>query len=513
MSTLQRDSALPTGNTTRGMRRLGDLSLGLGFLAPNILGFLSFTLIPLIYSLVLAFSNWDLRLHNIFHPENHIRFVGFANFERLLSDADFWKYLGNTLFMMMATPVGIALSLMAAILLSRDLRGGSNKAWVALMATAVFAGSVAIFCVYSTGNRGMLMLLLGMSVAIVVSGAVGGSTVYRTLFYLPNFTAGVATMLLWKKLFQPNEGVINTLLQTPLEKLTHLVRASRAWEVQMGTWLLLLLAVLALAFAAVRLRRFWSDSDIGTGSLIIGMAFTLLPIVLAHRWLPAMPWSTTVLAGGSLLAIGWQLAVVAQGRELAVPRMMEGIGSALVLGATMMVVEFVCIGLSMAVWNLPQMAAVGDGLTPPGWMQSTTWVKPGLMLMGLWGAMGSGNMLLYLAALTNVPPELYEAADIDGAGNIAKFWNVTWPQLAPTTFFIVVMSVIGGLQSGFDQARVMTGGGGPAGASTTLSYMIYSEGFETGRFGYSAGAAWTLFLLVLIVTAFNWQFGNKLVNE
>ena len=167
----------------------------------------------------------------------------------------------------------------------------------------------------------------------------------------------------------------------------------------------------------------------------------------------------------------------------------------------------------MVIWNLPVSARAGDGLTPPGWMQSTTWVKPGLMMMGLWGAMGSGNMLLYLAALTNVPPELYEAADIDGAGNFAKFWNVTWPQLAPTTFFIVVMSVIGGLQSGFDQAQVMTAGGGPAGASTTLSYMIYSEGFQTGRFGYSAGAAWTLFLMVLVVTAFNWQFGNKLVND
>src|SRR5439155_11876456 len=93
--------------------------------------------------------------------------------------------------------------------------------------------------------------------------------------------------------------------------------------------------------------------------------------------------------------------------------------------------------------------------------------RDALVIMGVWIAIGGNNMLLYLAALSNVPEELYEAADIDGASTWKRFWNVTWPQLAPTTFFIVVMSIIGGLQGGFETARVMTEGG-PAGTTTTL---------------------------------------------
>ena len=97
------------------------LSVGLTFLAPNILGFLGFILLPLIFSLVLAFTNWDLRLHNMFKDEA-LKFVFFENFTRLLSEPDFWKFLGNTLFLMLATPFGIAGSLLAAILLSKNLR-------------------------------------------------------------------------------------------------------------------------------------------------------------------------------------------------------------------------------------------------------------------------------------------------------------------------------------------------------------------------------------------------------
>jgi multiple sugar transport system permease protein len=161
---------------------------------------------------------------------------------------------------------------------------------------------------------------------------------------------------------------------------------------------------------------------------------------------------------------------------------------------------------------LPEWAAHPNGLEPPKWLNDVNWAKPSIMIMSFWGAVGSNNMLLYLAALTNVPQELYEAADIDGASRFQKFWNVTWPQLAPTTFFIVVMGVIHGLQGGFEMARVMTQGG-PAGQTTTLAYFIYTEGFETGRLGFSSAVAWTLFLMVLLVTLFNWKFGNKYVND
>jgi multiple sugar transport system permease protein len=117
-------------------------------------------------------------------------------------------------------------------------------------------------------------------------------------------------------------------------------------------------------------------------------------------------------------------------------------------------------------------------------------------------------MLLYLAGLSGIPKSLYEAAEIDGARGFTRFWHVTWPQLAPVTFFIFVMSMIGGLQGGFEMARTMTQGG-PAGATTTLSYFIFSEGFETGRLGFASAVAWAMFVLVFAITLFNWKFGGR----
>jgi multiple sugar transport system permease protein len=76
------------------------------------------------------------------------------------------------------------------------------------------------------------------------------------------------------------------------------------------------------------------------------------------------------------------------------------------------------------------------------------WSKPSLILMGLWGGLGGYNMILYLAALQGVPSSYYEAAEIDGAGGWAKFWAVTWPMISPTTFFILIMSIIGGSRAG-----------------------------------------------------------------
>ena len=121
-------------------------------------------------------------------------------------------------------------------------------------------------------------------------------------------------------------------------------------------------------------------------------------------------------------------------------------------------------------------------------------------------------MLLYLAALTNVPQDLYEAAEIDGAGRWQKFWNVTWPQLAPTTFFIIVISCIGGLQSGFESARIMTEGG-PAGTTTTLAYYIYIKAFQEFQMGYASAVAWVLFAVIFAATLVQWKFGSSAVNE
>ncbi|MBI4025816.1 MAG: sugar ABC transporter permease [Verrucomicrobia bacterium] len=147
----------------------------------------------------------------------------------------------------------------------------------------------------------------------------------------------------------------------------------------------------------------------------------------------------------------------------------------------------------------------------PKWLESNSWAKPALMIMSFWATVGGPNMILYLAALQGVNPELYEAADLDGANGWQRFWSITWPMVSPTTFFILIMGVIGGLEGGFDAAYVMTKGG-PAGATTTLSYFIYQNAFQFFYMGKAAAVSWTLFLMVLGFTLLNWRFGGRQVH-
>jgi len=131
--------------------------------------------------------------------------------------------------------------------------------------------------------------------------------------------------------------------------------------------------------------------------------------------------------------------------------------------------------------------------------------------MNVWQTVGGPNMILYLAALQGVPRFLYEAAEIDGANGWQKFWNVTWPQISPTTFFIATMSVIGGFQSGFDSAYIMTGGG-PNGSTTTIMYYIYNNAFKWYQMGYAAAISWILFLIIFLATLFQWKAADKVIH-
>jgi len=492
--------------TTSKNRR--NLLVGLAFLGPNILGFLAFMLIPLCFSLVLAFSDWDLRRHNMFKWEP-LKFVGLENFQRLFAEPNFYKYLGNTLFFMMGTPFAIAGSLVLAMLLSKEMRGGSRKMGWSLLASAAMAAGVAMLVVTGMGQTAMVILLTGLAGGLLVGGVGGGSTVYRTIFYLPSFTSGVAVYILWKKLYNSRVGPVSTFLEGPLGSLSETIRATPAWTVQSGMWLCVALTALLVVLGLRHLRRMWVDGDLGWAAALLPVCFLALPVFFARRWLPDGNASGALITVAALWAV-WQLVRCSKDKDFSCSSG-NGFGTAAMFSAVLMSLEFVLIGLGIVFFRLPQMAA-GEGIQPPDWLADYSWAKPSIMIMGFWMALGSRNMLLYLAGLSNVPQELYEAADIDGASRFQKFWSVTWPQLAPTTFFIIVMSVIGGLQGGFEMARTMTGGG-PAGATTTLSYFIFNEGFATGRLGYSSAIAWTLFAMVFTVTIINWRFGSRYVNE
>jgi len=303
----------------------------LAFLAPNFLGFVVFTAGPVLFSLAVSFTNWNLQRTIPF------QWVRLGNFADLLHDPNFWLYLVNTGYLMLGIPLSIAGSLFLAILLSQRLRG-------------------------------------------IVA--------YRTLFYLPTFTSGVAIMILWKALYNPEFGPINAALGWLADTLRVAITAP--------TWLLSTHNLLGLDVEQVRLT--------------------------ASQW---------------------------------------GVGA-----------------------------------------------RDALIIMGIWIGIGGSNMLLYLAGISNIPTELVEAAQLDGAGNWSIFRHVTWPQLAPTTFFIVVMSFIGGLQGGFEQARVMTMGG-PAGTTTTLAYYIYTKAFEEFQIGYASALSWILFSVIFVVTLINWRVGHR----
>lgn len=154
---------------------------------------------------------------------------------------------------------------------------------------------------------------------------------------------------------------------------------------------------------------------------------------------------------------------------------------------------------------------IGLHLRGPNWLQDEVWAKPALIIMGVWQSVGGYNMILYLAALQGVPRDLYDAAEVDGANPWQKFWAVTWPQISPTTFFIAIMSIIGGFQAGFDPAYIMTGGG-PAGSTTTLIYYLYSEAFNWLHMGYAAAMAWVLFVIIFAFTLFQWRFFGRTVH-
>lgn len=488
-------------------KKLRKLACGLGFLGPNLLGFLTFTLFPLIVSIFMVFTNWDIRRHNIFTDET-VRIVGLENLKRLFAEPDFMQYFGNTLFFMLGIPLGIAGSLGAALLLNNDIGSPKGRIRRWLFLTTALTVICCFLVVIGMGGTATTICFLGLAAVIILGGSAGGSTVYRSVFFSPNFTAGVATMILWMKLYNPQNGPINRGITPILNSLESIVNRSSPSAVQSISLILAAISAGLIIRQGFKLANNWRNGESGLTSILITAVLLAAPVAMAPSWTPDKASAVIIIAGGALAAV--ILAVsFCRGRLYHCPSD-YGMSTTAIIGGAVAAAVSSLMGFSIVAYNLPEMAAAG--LEPPKWIADYYWAKPAIMLMGLWAAVGSNNMLLYLAGLSNIPPELYEAADIDGASRGQRFWHITWPQLAPVTFFIFVMSVIGGLQGGMETARTMTGGG-PAGATTTLSYFIYTEGFETGRLGYASAASWAMFVLVFTVTMFNWRFGNKYTTD
>lgn len=283
------------------------------FLMPNGAGFLVLTLLPLLAAVTLAFCEWDLSPHSLPH------FVGLANFHALFADRNFWRYLGNTVFLMMGIPLNIIGAFLLANLLHQQLRGVS---------------------------------------------------IYRTLLFLPTMCSPVAIYVLWQWIFH------------------------------------------------------YRQNEIG-------------------------------LLNGVLLRLGIE--------------------------------------------------------NPPNWLGDPNWAKPALIIVALWIGIGGYNCVLYLAGLQNLPEEVFEAAALDGATWWHRLRHITWPLLYPTTFFILIMSIISGFQGGFTSVYLLTRGG-PGDATTTLIYYIYQNAFAWFRIGYASAAAMVLFTLVMGFTLLNWKYSKRVTQ-
>ncbi len=149
------------------------------------------------------------------------------------------------------------------------------------------------------------------------------------------------------------------------------------------------------------------------------------------------------------------------------------------------------------------------GITGPPWLSDENWAMPAMIIQGVWGGLGI-NMILYLAALQSVPKNLYEAADIDGANSWQKLRYVTIPSISPTTFFILITSIIGALQD-FQRFMIMTEGG-PNYSTTTVVYYLFLNAFRYMEMGYASAMAWVLGIIILIITLINFKLSKNWVH-
>jgi len=138
-----------------------------------------------------------------------------------------------------------------------------------------------------------------------------------------------------------------------------------------------------------------------------------------------------------------------------------------------------------------------NGINPIDWLGDPDWAMPSIILLAVWKNFGY-NMIIFIAGLQNIPEELYEAADIEGANAFQKFKHITLPMLAPTTIFVSIITMIGYFQL-FAEPYVMTQGG-PLNKTLSIVQYMYQEGFRWWNMGYSASIAFVLFIIIFIGT-------------
>ena len=272
---------------------------------------------------------------------------------------------------------------------------------------------------------------------------------------------------------------------------------------------------------------------VGVVLLLIGpiiasgiLSLTNWNLISSPRWV-GLDNYRTMIASDSF----WQsIKVTLFYTVLAIPLyQVAGLGLALLLNQrvkgmylfrTILFLPAVLSGVAVAVLWIsllnPDLGAVNQGLRaigiddPPRWLQSPTWAIPSVVLMGLWGV--GGGAIIYLAGLQNIPPVLYQAARMDGAGPWQTFRHITLPLLTPTLLFTLLIGLIEAFQV-FDTAFVLGGGsrGGTRGALLFYVLNLWNEGFRNGRFGYASALAWVLVVAAAVVIVLIFKTSSRWV--
>ncbi len=195
--------------------------------------------------------------------------------------------------------------------------------------------------------------------------------------------------------------------------------------------------------------------------------------------------------------------VLALGIALALNAKLRGLSAIRTAFLLPVVSSWVAVALLWTWLFNPRFGLVNYGLSKlgidgPGWLFDPSWAMPAIILTSVWKDLGF-VMVLFLAGLQAIPRDYYEAAELDGAGGFERLRSITLPLLAPTTFFVTVISIINSFQV-FPQVWVMTEGG-PAGSTTVLVERVVKHAFSYGEMGYAAAISWDLFALVFLVTA------------
>jgi multiple sugar transport system permease protein len=274
---------------------------------------------------------------------------------------------------------------------------------------------------------------------------------------------------------------------------------NRAAYVFLTPWLIGTFAITALPMLASLYLSF-TDYRILTPPTWIGLDNYIRMFTADRRFVKSI-WVT-------LTYVGWSVPLVLTFSLIVAVALNRGLAGLAIYRSLFYVPSL--IGASVGIgllWKevFGERGVVNDilamfGIAGRGWVNNPTFALPSVILLNVWTF--GASMVIFLAALRQIPESYYEAASIDGANAWQRFWRITFPLITPVVFFNAVLQLIGSFQS-FTQAFVVSGGrGGPVDSTLLYSMYLYLQGFQQLNMGYASAMAWILLIAIALATAF-----------